>query len=70
MIMSKVSKDVDDSFRQKHHSKRRRSVPYGVDFDLEEVWTPKNPQLKHIKKTSENKSKTKAKSLQNGTNQV
>ena len=67
--MSRISKDAEDN-KQKHHSNRRRSVPYGVDFDLDEVWSPKNPHLKHIKKTSENKSKTKGKSHQNGISQV
>ena len=28
---------------------RTKSVPYGFDFDLDEVWAPNNPHLKHLK---------------------
>lgn len=27
---------------------RKRSIPYGFDFDLDEVWAPLNPHLKHV----------------------
>jgi len=31
---------------------RKRSIPYGFDFDLDEVWAPNNPHLKHLKNVS------------------
>ena len=42
---------------------RKRSIPYGFDFDLDEVWAPNNPHLKHLKNvgSSGEKNKTKIK---------
>ena len=31
---------------------RKRSIPYGFDFDLDEVWAPNNPHLTHLKHVS------------------
>lgn len=31
---------------------RKRSIPYGFDFDLDEVWAPLNPHLRSLKSTS------------------
>ena len=31
---------------------RKRSIPYGFDFDLDEVWAPNNPHLTHLKQVS------------------
>ena len=45
---------------------RKRSIPYGFDFDLDEVWAPNNPHLKHLKNVNssgeKNKNKIKASS--------
>ena len=46
---------------------RKRSIPFGFDFDLDEVWAPNNPHLKHLKNVSssgeKNKNKTKPSSF-------
>ena len=40
---------------------RKRSIPYGFDFDLDEVWAPNNPHLKHLKNVSSSGEKNKNK---------
>jgi len=40
---------------------RKRSIPYGFDFDLDEVWAPLNPHLKHVTKGSPSKNSDSAK---------
>ena len=38
---------------------RKRSIPYGFDFDLDEVWAPNNPHLKHLKNVNSSREKNK-----------
>lgn len=39
--------------KSKQFPPRKRSIPYGFDFDLDEVWAPLNPHLKHVYKNGE-----------------
>lgn len=50
-----------DSGAPQQFPPRKRSIPYGFDFDLDEVWAPLNPHLKHVTKGPSGRTTTCAK---------
>lgn len=67
--MGRVNKNteiVEDV--SKRSQRRKNSSPY-FDFDLDEVWTPNNPHLKHFKNASDKNKKNKTKMQLYGSNQ-
>ena len=42
----KSESEVEDLGKKKQG--KTKSVPYGLDFELDEVWAPKNPHLKNV----------------------
>ena len=65
--VNKNSEIVEDV--SKRSQRRKNSSPY-FDFDLDEVWTPNNPHLKHFKNASDKNKKNKTKMQLYGSNQV